>query len=92
MLCSVVNLGGKLFAVVPAEESAQLAYPPYGVGGEDRGHLVPHIDNADALLLAGDQERRDVAAGEGEDPADAMRLEDGGDQLAYTNPIRLKRS
>ena len=33
MLCSVVNLGGKLFAVVPAEESAQLAYPPYGVGG-----------------------------------------------------------
>ena len=56
--------------------------PRHGVGGEDRGRLVARVDDADAARLGGDEDRRDVAAAEGEEKAHAVRRQRRGDAVA----------
>ena len=63
--------------------------PRHGVGGEDGGRLVAHIDDADAARLGGDEDRRDVAAAQGEEEADAVRRQRRGDAVAAMR--RLQR-
>ena len=53
-----------------------------GVGGEDRGRLVAHIDDANAAGLGGDENGRDVAAAQREEKAHALRLQGRGDTVA----------
>ena len=53
-----------------------------GVGGVGGGLLVADVDDADALVDAAVVDVDDVAAAEGEDRADALRLEGPGHQVA----------
>ena len=54
--------------------------PP--LGGEGGRLLVADVDQVDALRAAAVVEREEVAAGEGEHPPDAVRLQPAGDQAA----------
>ena len=56
--------------------------PRDGVGGEHRGGLVAHVDDADAARLGRDQDRRDVPAAQREDARHAVRLQRLGDAVA----------
>ena len=52
------------------------------VGGVRRGLLVPHVDDADALVEAAVVDRHDVAAAEREDEVDALFGEGARDDLS----------
>ena len=56
--------------------------PRRGVGGEHRGGLVAHVDDADAARLGRAQDRRDVAAAQREQAGHAVGLQRLGDAVA----------
>ena len=59
------------------------------LGGERRGRLVADVDDLDALVAAALVDREEMAAGEREQAADAVRLQALGDQAAAVVAGRL---
>jgi hypothetical protein len=51
------------------------------IGREHRRRLVPHVDDSDPLVLAPDQDRRNVTAAQGKQETYAVFLQDRRDSI-----------
>ena len=71
-----------------AADARGTAGPRVGVGGIGTCLLVTHVDELDAVLAEGRENRKGMTAVDREQVFDALRLEDARDQLAAVDPLR----